>query len=85
MPKYYVRDGLERDVVDANTPEEAICLCVLHRFSTFVVNGFYIVSELGFENHDDDLIYSSDFILDIISDDYGDEFGKNQKNDGDYY
>lgn len=85
MPKYYVKDGLELAVIDAKTPEEAICLCILHRFNTFIVNGFYIVSEIGFEKHDDDLIFSSDFILDIISDEYGDEFGKNPRNDEDYH
>jgi hypothetical protein len=85
MPKYYVRDGYERGIIDAPTPEEAVCICILHRFSTFVVNGFYIVSELGFEKHDDDLIYSSDFILDIISDQHGDDFGKINHKNYEYY
>ena len=85
MPKYYIRDGYELGIMDAKTAEDAICLCVLHRFSTFVVNGFYIVSEIGFETHDDDMIYSSDLILDILADEYKDKFGRNPKNDEDYY
>ena len=85
MPKYYVRDGYERGIVDAKTPEEAICFCVLRRFDSFVVNGFYIVSEVGFEQHDDDLIYESNLILDIIADKYGDDFRENPKKDEDWY
>ena len=82
MPKYYVRDGSERGIIDAATAEEAVCLCVLHRFGTFVINGFYIVSELGFESHDDDLIYSSDHIIDRISDDYWKKFEGRSEKDG---
>jgi len=85
MPKYYVRDGYERGIVDAKTPEEAICLCVLHRFDSFVVNGFYIVSEIGFETHDEDLVYDSNLILDIIADRYGDDFRENPKKDEEGY
>ena len=85
MPKFYVRDGYEYGVMDAETPEDAICMCVIHRFSTFVINGFYIVSEVGFEKHDDDIIFSSDFIIDIISDRFGDEFRKNPRKDEEGY
>jgi hypothetical protein len=67
MPKYYIRDGAERRVVDAPTPEDAICICIMHFFSTFIVNGFYSVSEVGFDQHDDDIVFDSNFILDLIS------------------
>lgn len=77
MPKYYVRDGFEKKAVDASSPEKAVCLCVLHFFSSFVINGFYIVSERGFESHldceedEEDIVFSSDYIMDIISDEHG--------------
>jgi len=84
MPKYYVKDGHERAIVDAPDAVEAVCLCVLHRFGTFIINGFYIVSEQGFETHQDDIIYSSDYILDRISDDYWKKFeGRPEKDEED--
>ena len=84
MPKYYVRDGYEQGIIDAPDAEEAVCLCVLHRFRTFIINGFYIVSELGFESHSDDRLYSSDYILDRISDDYWKKFeGRSEKDEED--
>jgi len=82
MPKYYVKDGYEQGVIDAVTPEEAVCLCVLHRFGTFIINGFYIVSELGFEKHDEDIIFSSDYILDKISEEYWKRFEGRSEKDG---
>lgn len=85
MPKYYIKDGFEAAVIDAATAEEAICLCVLHRFNTFIINGFYTVSELGFDIHTDDVVYSSDYILDRISDDYWEKFeGRSEKDEDDY-
>ena len=46
---------------------------MLNYFSTFIVNGFYIVSERGFEVHkdcevdEDDIIFDSNYILDLIA------------------
>jgi uncharacterized membrane protein (DUF485 family) len=77
MPKYYVRDGYEKRVIDAPTPERAVVMCVLHFFSSFVVNGFYVVSERGFDQHTDceedeeDIIFSSEYIMAIIADEFG--------------
>ena len=45
MGKYYVRDGMEKAIVDADSPLDGCCKAVLHFFNTFAVNGFYIVSE----------------------------------------
>mgnify|MGYP001164308955 FL=1 len=73
MPKYYVQDGYEKAVIDAPSPEDAVLKAVLNYFSTFIVNGFYIVSERGFEVHkdceedEDDLIFDSNYILDLIA------------------
>ena len=68
MAKYYVRDGMEKAVLDADSPLDGCCKAVLHFFNTFAVNGFYIVSELGFEEHEDDIVFSSNDILDILAD-----------------
>ena len=46
MAKYYVRDGMEKAVLEADSPLDGCCKAVLHFFNTFAVNGFYIVSEL---------------------------------------
>tara|TARA_R110000824_G_scaffold123473_2_gene281383 strand:+ start:2963 stop:3196 length:234 start_codon:yes stop_codon:yes gene_type:complete len=68
MPKYYVNDGIEKAVLDADSPLDGCGKAVLHFFSTFAVNGFYVVSELGFEAHEDDIVFSSNDILNILSD-----------------
>ena len=72
MPKYYIKDGVEEVVIDAPEPEEAVVKAVLHFFNTFIVNGFYLVSERGFGKHtdcdedEDDLVCDSNYILDLI-------------------
>ena len=68
MGKYYVRDGMEKAIVDADSPLDGCCKAVLHFFNTFAVNGLYIVSERGFLEHNDDIVFSSNDILDILSD-----------------
>tara|TARA_R110002020_G_scaffold427731_2_gene637155 strand:+ start:4335 stop:4577 length:243 start_codon:yes stop_codon:yes gene_type:complete len=78
MPKYYVRDGVERAIVDADTELEACVKSVLFFFNSFVVNGFFIISEVGFGEHEDDKVYSSSMVLDYIS-----EKQKKRKKDGD--
>tara|TARA_R100001377_G_scaffold63434_1_gene39064 strand:- start:757 stop:1008 length:252 start_codon:yes stop_codon:yes gene_type:complete len=68
MPKYYVKDGAEQTVLIAKSPIDACCVAVLTRFNTFVVNGFYIVSEIGLEEeHAEDIIFGSNDVLDVIS------------------
>ena len=55
MPKYYVRDGVERCIIIAPTPTMA-CVFALetYKFSSAMVNGYYWVSERGFEIHPDE-------------------------------
>jgi hypothetical protein len=65
MAKYYVDDGYEQAVVDSENPLSACCKAVLHFFNTFAVNGFYKVSEKGFDEHHDDIIVDSNKIIDL--------------------
>ena len=85
MPKYYVQDGYEQAIVDAKSPEMAAVKAVLHFFTSFVVNGLYVVSEKGFDKHhvgeSDEVVIESNRILDLISE----ERGKNKKKDQDDY
>tara|TARA_R110000823_G_scaffold315408_2_gene447404 strand:+ start:2944 stop:3198 length:255 start_codon:yes stop_codon:yes gene_type:complete len=73
MPKYYIKDGYEKIIIDAPEPEEAVVKAVLFFFNTFVINGFYLVSERGFDKHtdcsddEDDLVFDSNYILDLIT------------------
>ena len=67
MAKYYVDDGYEQAVVDSENPLSACCKAVLHFFNTFAVNGFYKVSEKGFDEHNDDVIVDSNKIIDLLS------------------
>jgi|TARA_R110000744_G_scaffold334755_1_gene440107 hypothetical protein len=79
LPKYYIQDGYEKVIVDAESPEMAAVKAVLYFFNSFVVNGLYAVSEKGFGKHhvgeSDDIIINSNDILDIIS--------RNKKKGGD--
>jgi len=86
MPKYYVRDGYEKAIVEAHSPEEAALRAILTRFNSFTVNGYYVVSERGFEEHDDmdDTFFDSNYILDRIMED-GDDFEKKRKKDEEGY
>ena len=83
MPKYYIKDGYEKVVVDAPNAERALVKAILKYFSTFLVGGFYIVSERGFEDHSDceedeeDLIFDSNYVLDLI-DKYRKEHGDDE-------
>jgi|TARA_R110002020_G_scaffold24109_2_gene79625 hypothetical protein len=85
LPKYYVQDGYEQAIVDAKSPEMAAVKAVLHFFTSFVVNGLYVVSEKGFDKHhvgeSDEVVIESNRILDLISE----ERGKNKKKDQDDY
>lgn len=83
MAKFYVQDGYERAVVDAESPTHAAVKAILYHFTSFIINGFYAVSERGFDAHDDDddFLVDSNLILDML----GDEFQKKPKKDEDDY
>ena len=63
MPKFYVSDGVESSVIDADSVLQACFRCIQYRFNGIPVNGYYKISEKGFENHDDDTIFSSDEVI----------------------
>ena len=63
MPKFYVNDGAEYAVLDADNPLQACFRCIQYRFQGIPVNGFYKVAELGFDNHDEDTVFSSDEVV----------------------
>ena len=63
MPKFYVYDGAESAVLNADNALQACFRCIQYRFQGIPVNGFYKVSEQGFENHDEDVIFSSDEVI----------------------
>jgi hypothetical protein len=63
MSKFYVSDGVESAVLDADSPLQACFRCIQYRFQGIPVNGFYKVSEQGFDNHEDDAIFSSDEVV----------------------
>ena len=67
MAKYYFDDGYEQPDVASENPLSACCKAVLHFFNTFAVNGFYKVSEKGFDEHNDDVIVDSNKIIDFLS------------------
>ena len=62
MPKYYVRDGKETAIIDADSPLNACVKCIkLMKFSSLMIGGCYWVSERGFDIHiNEDLKISSD-------------------------
>ena len=63
MPKFYVSDGVESSVLEADNAIQACFRCIQYRFNGLPVNGFYKVSEKGFDNHEDDVVFSSDEII----------------------
>ena len=63
MPKFYVNDGAEYAVLNADSALQACFRCIQYRFQGIPVNGFYKVSEQGFENHDEDVVFSSDEVI----------------------
>lgn len=63
MPKYYVQDGIEQAVINADSALQACFLAIKHKFDGIPINGFYVVSERGFENHEDDIVFSSDEVI----------------------
>ena len=55
-----IYDGLEKTIITADSPLQACFRAIKHIFKDVPVNGFYKVSEQGFEDHDDDVIFSSE-------------------------
>jgi len=52
MPKYYIQDGLDEAVVDAQSPTSACVKAIrLHMFRSVMIGGHYWVSERGFNVH----------------------------------
>ena len=68
MPKYYVHDGVEKTIIESDSPLQACFRSIQYRFQGIPVNGFYKVSEQGFENHEDDTIFSSDEVIQAFVD-----------------
>ena len=68
MPKFYVYDGLEKTIINADSPLQACFRAIKHIFKDVPVNGFYKVSEQGFEDHDDDVIFSSEEVIQTLLD-----------------
>jgi len=66
MAKYYVTDGVEESVIDAKSPIQACFKCLRHRFRGVPVNGVYKVSELGFDDHDDDIIFNAGEVVELL-------------------
>tara|TARA_R110002020_G_C16177217_1_gene764502 strand:+ start:874 stop:1173 length:300 start_codon:yes stop_codon:yes gene_type:complete len=68
MPKFYVHDGLEKTIITADSPLQACFRAIKHIFKDVPINGFYKVSEQGFEEHDDDVIFSSEEVIQALLD-----------------
>jgi len=63
MPKFYVSDGVERTIIEADSALQACFRSIKHRFKGIPVNGYYKVSEQGYDKHDDDIVFKSDEVL----------------------
>ena len=68
MPKFFVHDGLEKTIVIADSPLQACFRAIKHIFKDVPIIGFYKVSEQGFEDHDDDVIFSSEEVIQALLD-----------------
>ena len=68
MPKFYVHDGLEKTIITADSPLQACFRAIKHIFKDVPINGFYKISEQGFEEHDDDVIFSSEEVIQALLD-----------------
>ena len=80
MCKYYITDGVEKTVLEAQSPLEACFKSIRYRFNGVPVNGFYKVSELGFTRHDDDIMFSSDEVVSALLEVMEEERKENEKN-----
>ena len=80
MAKYYISDGVEKTVIEADNPLEGCFSAIRYRFQGVPVNGFYKISELGFERHDDDIMFSSDEVVSALLEVMEEERRKNERN-----
>lgn len=80
MAKYYISDGVEKTVLEADNPLEACFSAIRYRFQGVPVNGFYKISEMGFERHDDDIMFSSDEVVSALLEVMEEERRKNERN-----
>jgi len=84
MPKFYIFDGAESAVIEADSPLQACFRAIKHRFRSIPVNGFYKVSEQGFETHLDDVVFSSGEVVQALLEMmYKTKQNKKPKNDED--
>ena len=68
MPKFYIQDGVEQAVLSADSALQACFFAIKYRFEGIPINGYYLVSEVGFENHEDDIVFSSDEVISAFLD-----------------
>ena len=68
MPKYYIHDGTEKTVIEADSPLQACFRAIKHRFDGVPINGYYRISEQGYEEHDEDVIFSADEVITALVD-----------------
>ena len=78
MPKFYVTDKVEESIIEAPNALQACIRSVRFRFHGIQVDGFYKVSEIGFEEHDEDTIFKASEIVEMII-----EIMDNEKKDED--
>ena len=79
MPKYYINDGTEHTVIEADSPLQACFRAIKHLFEAVPINGYYRISEQGYEEHEDDVIFSSDEVINALVDTL--ERGRKKKKD----
>ena len=82
MPKYYIHDGTEKTVIEADSPLQACFRAIKHRFEGVPINGYYRISEQGYEEHDDDVIFSADEVISALVDTI--ERGRKKKKEEDF-
>lgn len=67
MPKFYINDGFEQVIIDAEDPLDA-CVKSLktEKLSSVMLNGFYNVSEKGFDSKGQ-IYVDSNVVLDLYA------------------
>ena len=66
MPKFYVTDKVEETIIQAENSLKACISAVRFRFHGIPVEGYYKVSEIGFEEHDEDIVFKASEIVEMI-------------------
>ena len=78
MPKFYVTDQVEESIIDAPNALKACIKSVRYCFHGIPVDGYYKVSEKGFGEHDEDIVFKASEIVEMII-----EIMDNEKKDED--